>query len=83
MCGIAGFYQSDNTIGSEGQGIIRRMTDALVHRGPDDSSTYIDEDAGLFIGHRRLSILDTSKGGLQPMASKKPTVCYCFQWRNI
>jgi asparagine synthase (glutamine-hydrolysing) len=78
MCGIAGFYQSDNTIRSEGQGIIRRMTDALVHRGPDDSSTYIDEDAGLFIGHRRLSILDTSKGGLQPMASKNQQFVIAF-----
>jgi asparagine synthase (glutamine-hydrolysing) len=45
------------------------MTDRLVHRGPDDGGTWIDADAGIALGHRRLSILDLSPQGRQPMLS--------------
>jgi asparagine synthase (glutamine-hydrolysing) len=45
------------------------MTDALAHRGPDDAGAWADEDAGIVFGHRRLSILDLSPAGHQPMAS--------------
>ncbi|HEY7005906.1 MAG TPA: asparagine synthase (glutamine-hydrolyzing), partial [Sphingomicrobium sp.] len=43
--------------------------DALVHRGPDDRGTWIDHDAGIGFGHRRLAIVDLSPNGRQPMAS--------------
>jgi asparagine synthase (glutamine-hydrolysing) len=66
MCGIAGFV---NTAPSNGDtaGILRRMTDAIAHRGPDDTSTWHDEWASL--GHRRLSIIDLA-AGRQPMTNE-------------
>lgn len=45
------------------------MAHALTHRGPDDGDTWIDRDAGIALGHRRLSVLDLSAAGHQPMAS--------------
>lgn len=58
MCGIAGFC------GAGEQGDLLRMTDALYHRGPDDSGSYVD--GALHLGHRRLSIVDLAHGQ-QPM----------------
>lgn len=49
--------------------VVRAMTDAIVHRGPDDSGAWVDAEAGIALGHRRLSILDLSPLGHQPMAS--------------
>lgn len=63
MCGIAGiFYQHNGR--TVDQGMLERMRDAMVHRGPDDAGTHIDGSAGL--AHRRLSIIDLSSGH-QPM----------------
>lgn len=45
------------------------MADAVAHRGPDDHGVWADHEAGLFLGHRRLSIVDLSAAGHQPMAS--------------
>ena len=45
------------------------MTDAISHRGPDDAGQWLDPEAGIALGHRRLSILDLSPAGHQPMAS--------------
>lgn len=50
-------------------GITRAMTDAIVLRGPDDAGEWVDADFGVALGHRRLSILDLSPLGHQPMAS--------------
>ncbi len=60
MCGIAGF------VGAGDGDVLRRMTDRLVHRGPDAEGFWTGD--GVFLGHRRLSILDLA-GGAQPMAS--------------
>lgn len=64
MCGIAGMV---SVSGSVDAGAVRRMTDALVHRGPDDHGYWSDEHCAL--GHRRLSIIDLSPAGRQPMAN--------------
>lgn len=66
MCGIAGFIDRTS---SDRAALCRRMTDALIHRGPDDSGYFADDPNGVFLGHRRLSILDLSAAGHQPMAS--------------
>ena len=49
--------------------VLRSMTDSLRHRGPDDSGTYVSEDRKVGLGHTRLSILDLSERGRQPMGS--------------
>jgi asparagine synthase (glutamine-hydrolysing) len=67
MCGITGQLG-----GNQGQGLQRavpRMADTLYHRGPDDGGVWVDKAAGIALGHRRLSILDLSPAGHQPMAS--------------
>ena len=45
------------------------MADAIAHRGPDDRGVWVDPEAGLVLGHRRLSIIDLSAAGHQPMLS--------------
>lgn len=65
MCGIAGFL---NLGGEPASGaLVKRMTDAIIHRGPDGEGVFADGPAGL--GHRRLSIIDLSPAGHQPMAT--------------
>jgi len=70
MCGIAGFLDAK---GSPGTADPRAVADAmgrtLVHRGPDAGATWTDSDAGIALAHRRLSIVDLSPAGSQPMAS--------------
>ena len=68
MCGIAGFVSTQAASGSEA--VLRRMTGAIAHRGPDDSGFFCDSQA--FLGHRRLSIIDVA-GGHQPMSDKTET----------
>lgn len=68
MCGIAGFLFPSAGTGSPGSEL-KAMTDAIVRRGPDDSGVWLDEQVGVAFGHRRLSILDLSPAGHQPMAS--------------
>ena len=65
MCGILG-YLDKNNINIKN---FSNMLSTLKHRGPDDDNYWIDQDTGLFIGHTRLSILDLSKAGQQPMNS--------------
>jgi len=66
MCGISGFVDFK---GKNGQSELRSMTDALFHRGPDASGYYFDQTDSFSIGlgHRRLSIIDLSPAGNQPM----------------
>lgn len=67
MCGIAGII--GNQPGVSLASTIKSMTDSLVHRGPDASGTWLDESCNVALGHRRLSILDLSESGSQPMVS--------------
>jgi len=65
MCGIAGIIQS--TSGQYNSGHLQKMTDALSHRGPDGEGHWQDAEAKALLGHRRLSIIDLSDAGSQPM----------------
>lgn len=67
MCGIAGFIGHDIKIPMAES--LRRMTDSIYHRGPDSEGSWVDQDCGVALGHRRLSILDLSPQGHQPMLS--------------
>jgi len=69
MCGIAGLWQSGGATGEELAAIARHMGDALAHRGPDDSGVWVDRDCGIALAHRRLSIVDLTPEGHQPMLS--------------
>jgi len=73
MCGIAGFVTDEPAWQSAG--VLERMTEAIRHRGPDDSGFYIDAPA--LLGHRRLSIVDLSTGH-QPMTNEDGTLWIVF-----
>jgi len=70
MCGITGFFDTSAALaGDTMRQIVAAMADTLRHRGPDDEGTWVDEAAGVALGHRRLSIIDLSPAGHQPMVS--------------
>src|ERR1019366_4071005 len=70
MCGVAGYLDFNNSRSApEMHSLVGAMADALAHRGPDDRGTWADTDAGIALGHRRLSIIDLSSAGHQPMSS--------------
>lgn len=70
MCGLTGFIEGASFSADEDpSNILKEMTDSMVHRGPDSEGHWIDEDNKIAIGHRRLSILDLSDAGQQPMLS--------------
>ncbi len=66
MCGICGFC------GKKDRQLLEAMTEVLSHRGPDDAGFYEDELASL--GHRRLSIIDLSPNGRQPLCNENSTI---------
>lgn len=69
MCGISGFLGSGGVPPGEWPSLLERMGNALAHRGPDDSGVWMDSDARVGLAHRRLSIVDLSPAGHQPMLS--------------
>ena len=69
MCGIAGFFNPAGFNVADTEAIAVNMRDRLVHRGPDDAGTWLDGGPGIAMVHRRLSILDISSAGHQPMLS--------------
>ncbi|MFH1888966.1 MAG: asparagine synthase (glutamine-hydrolyzing) [Candidatus Omnitrophota bacterium] len=75
MCGICGIidYNSQGKIGDEA---LRRMCSRLKHRGPDDEGIYLSDSAAPYagLGHRRLSIIDLSDAGHQPMSNEDGTI---------
>ena len=80
MCGIVGFLSHKATDVPDHE-VLRTMRDSLVHRGPDDSGEFIrpvdDRGPFVFLGHRRLSIIDLS-GGHQPLSNENETVWAIF-----
>ncbi len=69
MCGICGFNWEDKEL-------VQQMASVISHRGPDGSGTYIDKEISL--GHRRLSIIDLSEKGKQPMCNEEGTIWITF-----
>jgi asparagine synthase (glutamine-hydrolysing) len=70
MCGIVGFINTDRNTGREQLALTaERMAFSLRHRGPEDGGTWVDPQDGVALGHRRLSIIDLSPAGHQPMDS--------------
>lgn len=74
MCGIAGFCNGD----PDSERIIRCMTDQIKHRGPDADGFWLAKDRSVILGHRRLSIIDISPTGAQPMVSHSGNTVIAF-----
>ncbi len=68
MCGISGLWNRSGAA-PEGAATVMRMNNRLQHRGPDDAGVWSSPNADVHLGHRRLSILDLSPSGHQPMIS--------------
>jgi len=86
MCGIAGFFDHRG-LKDDAAPLAGRMIDALAHRGPDDRGVWV-EASGIALAHRRLSIIDLSPAGHQPMesASGRYVVTYngeIFNWSEL
>ena len=70
MCGITGFFDTSGNKSSEQlTQTARRMATSLRHRGPEDEGVWVDPATGIALAHRRLSIIDLSPMGHQPMHS--------------
>ena len=67
MCGICGVLNYGNTVDTVDTSLLTKMSDSIAHRGPDDSGTFISPNRKLGFGFRRLSIVDLSPAGHQPM----------------
>jgi asparagine synthase (glutamine-hydrolysing) len=76
MCGIAGFLTCN--FNSNSLDDVQRMSDKLIHRGPDSSGSWSDPTAGVYLAHRRLSIVDISPTGHQPMFSQSGRYVFIF-----
>jgi asparagine synthase (glutamine-hydrolysing) len=68
MCGLTGFLGTPGSA-DDLRATVRRMSDAIFHRGPDDSGEFVEPASGLALGFRRLAIVDLSAAGHQPMTS--------------
>src|SRR5437016_1297245 len=70
MCGIAGFVSPVGLMSRDAmEGAAREMGDRLRHRGPDDAGVWVEPACGVALAHRRLSIIDLTEHGHQPMLS--------------
>lgn len=69
MCGLVGFIRKSKLSSGVIESIVMSMANQLVHRGPDDAGVWSDDSIGIALAHRRLSILDLSQSGHQPMVS--------------
>lgn len=79
MCGLAGFLRRPTQWGNEQcAAVLDAMTTAVAHRGPDDQGVWFDAPRGIGLGHRRLSIVDPSPGGHQPMVSASGRLVIVF-----
>lgn len=78
MCGIAGFLCSASYSAEEMAFLSSSMANAIAHRGPDDSGTWVDHESGVAIASRRLAVIDLSPAGHQPMLSRSGRYAIVF-----
>src|ERR1700688_4747980 len=79
MCGISGFLDRRADLGQdELRRRIGAMSERLAHRGPDGHGVWLDHEAGLAFGHRRLAIIDLSPNGSQPMVSAEGQIVLTY-----
>jgi asparagine synthase (glutamine-hydrolysing) len=68
MCGFSGFFTSNTLLNNQDE-VLRGMASVITHRGPDGSGTWYDAQSGIGLAHTRLSVVDLSPAGHQPMRS--------------
>src|SRR5262245_53270339 len=78
MCGICGVYEWGTAEPSVTGSLIAGMRDEMAHRGPDDAGVYVTGDRRLGLGHRRLSIVDLSEAGRNPMTNEDGRIWIIF-----
>ena len=78
MCGICGVFNYGNSRQTFDEALLVRMSDTIKHRGPDDSGTFVSPDHRVGFGFRRLSIVDLSPAGHQPMFTPDRSVSIVF-----
>lgn len=79
MCGIAGVIDWGGALGPELlRSVTLAMRDSMVHRGPDDAGLWVDEEGQCALAHRRLSIIDLTAEGRQPMSNEDGSVWVTF-----
>lgn len=79
MCGFTGFLSAVGYVDAQKASILlRNMAEAIIHRGPDGDGYWIDNSSGIGLAHRRLSIVDLSPAGQQPMASRNGRYVIAF-----
>jgi asparagine synthase (glutamine-hydrolysing) len=79
MCAIAGIINwSGSLTSSQLSDVTKRMCDSMVHRGPDDGGAWVSASGHCALGHRRLSIIDLSAGGRQPMSDEFGSIWVSF-----
>ena len=74
MCGIAGFISLNQQTLGNGEKVLKCMGELLAHRGPDGEGTWMDDFCKVGLAHRRLSIIDLSSAGAQPMKGRDGTI---------
>jgi asparagine synthase (glutamine-hydrolysing) len=77
MCGITGILATGNGFPIDDQ-LVVAMRDTMAHRGPDDAGSWVSGDGQVAFGHRRLSIVDLSRSGHQPMCNEDGTVWIAY-----
>ncbi|MBK7887886.1 MAG: hypothetical protein IPJ86_11505 [Bacteroidetes bacterium] len=70
MCGINGIFNLNGAALPDAEHLLQRMNDRIAHRGPDDQGKWVSRGKELAFGHRRLSIIDLSPSGHQPMTDE-------------
>jgi len=78
MCGIVGQFDFSDSPGGDGRAFVSKGCEVIAHRGPDDIGIYESEDRRIVLGHRRLSIVDLSPLGHQPMQNEDGRIWLTF-----